>query len=122
MVVTGARRVRFAVERPVMTLLQLTLTFALNVLPALVLGAIALWVHEQKVESELLVRRREFVTKFIAFYAALKMCQGIASGYLRRTTREGIYFALMVLWFVMQSLYLYEWHHLDDDLPETKPD
>lgn len=90
--------------------------------PALVLGGIALWVHEQQVTSELLVRRREFVTKFIAFYAALKMCQGIASEYLKRSTREGIYFALMVCWLVFQSLYLYEWHHLDDDLPEVKPE
>jgi len=58
----------------------------------------------------------------MVFYTLLIAVTRFASGYLKRSTREAVYFSGFVCWFVFQSMYMYDWHYLYADMPEPKPD
>jgi hypothetical protein len=58
----------------------------------------------------------------MTFYSVFLLMLIVATYYFRRSTKECAYFSGLVIWLVFQSMYLYDYRHLNDDLAaETTP-
>lgn len=64
MVLGGARRIRYAVQNRVETTCKQLQRFLRKVLPVLLLGYFTYAADQAEVKSEILIRRKEFVTDF----------------------------------------------------------
>ena len=118
MVLGGARRIRYAVQSRVESSFKQLLRFIQKSLPVLVLGYLTYSANQVQVQSDMLVRKKEFVCDFYLQYTIIvSIC--LLAGEFRRQIRESLYFATMITYVVFQSISLYRFHHLDDGLEQA---
>ena len=120
MILGGARRIRYVVESSVTSIFIWTVTLIIELLIPIILAVIIYHVNKIECQNVLHKRRQEFVIFFLAFYTTLSFSLSLTNKISRRSSKECLYFVIMVASATTHVVGMHKWFNLYKDLQETE--